>query len=43
MREVANSYELYPQQNEVRDGKSIIKIELDRIPVNERLFNETKE
>ena len=43
MREVANSYELYPQKNEVRDGKSIIKIEIVRIPVNERLFNETKE
>ena len=43
MREVANSYELYPQQNEERDGKSIIKIEIIRIPVNEILFNETKE
>ena len=43
MREVANSFELFPQQDVVRDGKSIIKIELDRIPVNERLFNETKE
>ena len=43
MRGVANSNELYPQKHEVRDGKSIIKIELDRIPVNERLFNETKE
>lgn len=43
MRGVANSNELYPQKNEVRDGKSIIKIEIVRIPVNERLFNETKE
>ena len=43
MTGVANSYELYPRKNEVRDGKSIIKIELVRIPVNERLFNETKE
>ena len=40
MRGVANSNELYPQQNEERDGKSIIKIEIVRIPVNERLFNE---